>query len=95
MDKEGDHVKCVKLKAALEPGQMYWCKSCILIFEKPWSLFQHMADKAKGAKVQRWEKKAHLDWIDSVAGLIAGTLNYFLAFHVRLHFVGGFTDAVK
>ncbi|VDM22910.1 unnamed protein product [Hydatigera taeniaeformis] len=51
---------------------MYWCKSCILIFEKPWSLFQHMADKAKGAKVQRWEKKVHLDWIDSVAGLMAG-----------------------
>nr|CDS24065.1 zinc finger CCCH domain containing protein 31 [Echinococcus granulosus] len=72
LDKEGDHVKCVKLKAALEPGQMYWCKSCILIFEKPWSLFQHMADKAKGAKVQRWEKKVHLDWIDSVAGLMAG-----------------------
>ncbi|VDD80099.1 unnamed protein product [Mesocestoides corti] len=72
LDKEGDHVKCVKLKAALDPGQMYWCKSCILIFEKPWSLFQHMADKAKGTKVQRWEKKVHLDWIDSVAGLMAG-----------------------
>nr|CDS29195.1 zinc finger CCCH domain containing protein 31 [Hymenolepis microstoma] len=72
LDKDGDHVKCVKMKAALEAGQMYWCKSCILIFEKPWSLFQHMADKAKGAKVQRWEKKIHLDWIDSVAGLMAG-----------------------
>ncbi|VDN99618.1 unnamed protein product [Rodentolepis nana] len=74
LDKDGDHVKCVKMKAALEAGQMYWCKSCILIFEKPWSLFQHMADKAKGAKVQRWEKKIHLDWIDSVAGLMAGKL---------------------
>ncbi|OON14922.1 hypothetical protein X801_09280 [Opisthorchis viverrini] len=72
LDKEGDHVKYVKTKAALEPGQMYWCKSCILIFEKPWSLFQHMADKAKGSKVQRWEKKIHLDWMDSVAGLMAG-----------------------
>ncbi|VDL20638.1 unnamed protein product [Hymenolepis diminuta] len=72
LDKDGDHVKCVKMKAALEAGQMYWCKSCILIFEKPWSLFQHMADKAKGVKVQRWEKKVHLDWIDSVAGLMAG-----------------------
>nr|CAH8833386.1 unnamed protein product [Trichobilharzia regenti] len=70
--REGDHVKYVKTKAALEPGQMYWCKSCILIFEKPWSLFQHMADKAKGNKVQRWEKKIHLDWMDSVAGLMAG-----------------------
>ncbi|KAF5400871.1 Zinc finger CCCH domain-containing protein 31 [Paragonimus heterotremus] len=72
LDKEGDHVKYVKTKAALEPGQMYWCKSCILIFEKPWSLFQHMADKAKGSKVQRWEKKIHLDWLDNVAGLMAG-----------------------
>lgn len=57
---------------------MYWCKSCILIFEKPWSLFQHMADKAKGVKVQRWEKKVHLDWIDSVAGLMAGRLTVIL-----------------
>ncbi|VDL95568.1 unnamed protein product [Schistocephalus solidus] len=72
LEKEGDHVKCVKSKAALEPGQMYWCKACILIFEKPWSLFQHMADKAKGTKVQRWERKIHLDWIDNVAGLMAG-----------------------
>ncbi|CAH8451261.1 unnamed protein product [Heterobilharzia americana] len=72
LDKEGDHVKYVKTKAALDPGQMYWCKSCILIFEKPWSLFQHMADKAKGSKVQRWEKKIHLDWMDNVAGLMAG-----------------------
>nr|DAA34915.1 TPA_inf: C3H-zinc finger-containing protein 1 [Schmidtea mediterranea] len=72
LDKEGDHVKYVKFKAALDPGQMYWCKTCILIFEKPWSLFQHMADKAKGNKVQRWEKKIHLDWLDTVAGLMAG-----------------------
>ncbi|CAH8448171.1 unnamed protein product [Heterobilharzia americana] len=72
LDKEGDHVKYVKTKAALDPGQMYWCKSCILIFEKTWSLFQHMADKAKGSKVQRWEKKIHLDWMDNVAGLMAG-----------------------
>lgn len=53
---------------------MYWCKTCILIFEKPWSLFQHMADKAKGSKVQRWDKKIHLDWLDTVAGLLAGKL---------------------
>lgn len=78
LDKEGDHVKYVKTKAALDPGQMYWCKSCILIFEKPWSLFQHMADKAKGTKVQRWEKKIHLDWMDSVAGLMAGSLRFAL-----------------
>lgn len=77
LDKEGDHVKYVKFKAALDPGQMYWCKTCILIFEKPWSLFQHMADKAKGNKVQRWEKKIHLDWLDTVAGLMAGFLNTF------------------
>ncbi|VEL24995.1 unnamed protein product [Protopolystoma xenopodis] len=72
LEKEGEHVKSVKSKAALEPGQMYWCKSCVLLFEKPWSLFQHMADKARGTKVQRWEKKLHLDWIDSVSGLMAG-----------------------
>ncbi|VDN36180.1 unnamed protein product [Dibothriocephalus latus] len=31
-----------------------------------------MADKAKGTKVQRWERKIHLDWIDNVTGLMAG-----------------------
>lgn len=72
LEKDGDHVKAVKIKSAMEPGQMYWCKTCILIFEKPWSLFQHMADKAKGSKVQRWDKKIHLDWLDTVAGLLAG-----------------------
>ena len=72
LDKEGEHIKTVKIRASLEPGQMYWCKSCILIFEKPWSLFQHVADKAKGIKVQRWDKKAHLDWLETVAALLAG-----------------------
>ncbi|CAH8434406.1 unnamed protein product [Schistosoma turkestanicum] len=71
LDK-GDHVKYVKIRAALEPGQIFWCKSCILIFEKPWSLFQHMADKAKGSKIQQLEKKLHFDWLDNVAGLMAG-----------------------
>ncbi|VDP87845.1 unnamed protein product [Schistosoma mattheei] len=73
MDKEGDHVKYVKIKAELEHGQIFWCKSCILIFEKPWSLFQHMADKAKRSKIQQLERKeSHFDWLDNVAGLMAG-----------------------
>ncbi|KAK4473059.1 hypothetical protein MN116_004251 [Schistosoma mekongi] len=72
LDKESDHIKCVKIKSGLESGQMFWCKLCMLIFEKPWSLFQHMADKTKGNKIQQWEKKTHLDWLDNVAGLMAG-----------------------
>lgn len=36
-----------------------------------------MADKAKGSKVQRWDKKIHLDWLDTVAGLLAGKLHPF------------------
>ncbi|CAI2722588.1 unnamed protein product [Schistosoma spindalis] len=73
LDKEGDHVKYVKIRAELEYGQIYWCKSCILIFEKPWSLFQHMADKVKRSKIQQLERKqSHFDWLDTVAGLMAG-----------------------
>ncbi|CAH8433354.1 unnamed protein product [Schistosoma margrebowiei] len=73
LDKEGDHVKYVKIRAELEYGQIFWCKTCILIFEKPWSLFQHMADKAKRCKIQKFERKeSHFDWLDNVAGLMAG-----------------------
>ncbi|TNN08453.1 zinc finger CCCH domain containing 31 [Schistosoma japonicum] len=72
LDKEGDHIKCVKIRSGLEYGQMFWCKLCLLIFEKPWSLFQHMADKTKSNKIQQWEKKTHLDWLDNVASLMAG-----------------------
>ncbi|CAH8431312.1 unnamed protein product [Schistosoma rodhaini] len=72
LDKGGDHVKYVNIRAELEPRQMFWCKSCILLFKKPWSLFQHMVDKAKGKKIQHLEKQSHFDWLDNIAGLMAG-----------------------
>lgn len=93
MEKEPEHIKCVMILSSSKAGQLYWCKTCYLVFDKLWSLFQHVVDKVQNMRTQVWDKRAHSDWLDNVSSLMAGfDLGLFTPLKLRLDLRTLFTD---